>query len=100
MRKLTSMYAVITLQKYNEDPVAQSLSSSPTSFVFEGVPRVVLSLPLDRLPDLIQYAEQAGSGVEYTLTVGTNKVTLLTHAEILAMTVLGDSTDGVQHTDG
>lgn len=57
---------------------------------------VVLSLPLDRIPDLVQYAEQTGSGVEYTLTVGTNKVTLLTHAEVLAITVLGDSTEGDQ----
>lgn len=96
MRKNESMYAVITEAKYNEDPVAQSLSGSPRLFVFEGVPMVVLSLPLDRIPDLIQYAEQTGSGVERTLTVGTNKVTLLTHAEVLAITVLGDSTEGDQ----
>lgn len=80
-----SKYAVIRAESYRSDPVAQALSPAPRHFTFNGVEMVILSLDPARVAELAEYAQQAGNGVEFELTINTGKVTLLTHsqAEIL-----------------
>ncbi len=77
-----SKYAVIRLDSYTTDPVAQSLTQSPRSFMFGGVEMAIISLDPDMVAMLAAYAEQAANGVEFELTVGSGKVTLLTHSQI------------------
>jgi hypothetical protein len=80
-----SNYAIITKASYDSDPVAQQISQSPRVFTHQGVELVILSIEPAQLPSLIAYAEQAGNGIEYELTIGTGKVTLLNHAQALAV---------------
>jgi hypothetical protein len=78
-----SRYAVITHDSYLTDPVAQSLTPSPRTFIYQSVEMVVISLEPLSVPQLVEYANQAANGVEFELTVGSGKVTLLTHSKIL-----------------
>lgn len=78
-----SKYAVISKERYEQDPVALSLTDSPREFLFDGVPMVVISLDPLTVPELVQYAKSVSNGVEFELTLGTSKVTLLTHTAIL-----------------
>jgi len=80
-----SHYAVITKASYEADQIAQSISQSPRVFDYHGVEMVILSIEPSQLPNLITYAEQVGNGVEYELTIGSGKVTLLNHAQSLAL---------------
>lgn len=80
-----SKYAIIRLDSYTKDPVAQSLSPEPRSFVFDGVDMAIISLDPSAIVELVEYATQVANGVEFKLTVGSNKVTLLTHSQALAI---------------
>ena len=80
-----SKYAVIRTDSYLQDPVAQSISVSPRMFDYQGVSMTVLSLNPQSVEQLAQYAEQTANGVEFELTLGSGKVTLLLHSEILAI---------------
>lgn len=80
-----SNYAIITKQSYDSDPVAQQISQSPRCFMCQGVQLVILSIEPAQLPSLIEYAEQVANGVEFELTVGNGKVTLLTHSQIIKL---------------
>lgn len=80
-----SKYAVIRADSYEQDPVAQSISQSPRRFMFGDVEMVVLSLEPLTVPELIAYAEQAANGVEFELTIGSGKVTLLTHSSVVEL---------------
>ena len=80
-----SHYAVITKASYDADPVAQSISQSPRVFSYQGAELVILSIEPSQLQRLIDYANSIGSGIEYELTIGSGKVTLLTHAQAVAL---------------
>ena len=80
-----SKYAVIRYDSYLQDPVAQSISPSPRKFLFDNVEMAVLSLEPLSVPQLIAYAESHANGVEFELTVGSGKVTLLTHSQVLSL---------------
>lgn len=86
-----SKYAVIRLDSYTTDPVAQSLTPEPRSFVFDGVDMAIISLDPSMVATLAAYAEQAANGVEFDLTVGSGKVTLLTHSQALKLLPRDDS---------
>lgn len=88
-----SKYAVIRADSYEQDPVAQSISQSPRRFMFGDVEMVILSLEPLTVPELIAYAEQAANGVEFELTVGSGKVTLLTHSQALNVLASEQSSD-------
>ncbi len=85
LQSTESKYAVIRADSYEQDQVAQSISQSPRRFMFGEVEMVVLSLESLTVPELIAYAEQAANGVEFELTVGSGKVTLLLHSEAIAL---------------
>lgn len=89
-----SKYAVIRLDSYTKDPVAQSLSPEPRTFVFDGIDMVIISLDPSTIVELATYATQVASGIEFKLTVGSNKVTLLTHSQALAIMAEYQSTIG------
>ncbi len=78
-------FALITRASFDADAVAQQLSTSPAIITKDGVELVILSIPTDRVAELAAYAEQAASGVEFELTLGTGKVTLLLHSEALLL---------------
>jgi len=80
-----SHYAVITKASYDADPVAQSISQSPRVFTYQGAELVILSIEPSQLQRLIDYANSIGSGIEHELTIGSGKVTLLTHAQAVAL---------------
>ena len=80
-----SKYAVIRADSYAQDPVAQSISTSPRTFTHDGVEMVVLSLEPLTVPELVAYVDQAANGVEFELTVGSGKVTLLLHRNVLEL---------------
>ncbi len=78
-------FAVITKSSFDDDPVAQDLSSAPVVIVIDETELVILSIPTDKVAELAAYAEQAASGVEFDLTLGTGKVTLLLHSKVLIL---------------
>lgn len=78
-------FAVISLASFDSDPVAQQLSESPTVITVEGIELVILSIPTAKIAELVAYAEQIGSGIEFQLTLGSGRVTLLTHQAALAL---------------
>lgn len=80
-----SKYAVIRTDSYLQDPVAQSISPSPTTFMYQDVSMTVLSLEPLSVPELVTYVEQSANGVEFELTIGSGKVTLLLHSQVLAL---------------
>lgn len=80
-----SKYAIIRTESYLQDPVAQSISLSPRQFTKDGVDFTVLSLEPLSVPELAAYAEQVANGVEFQLTVGSGKVTLLLHSQVLEL---------------
>ena len=86
-----SKYAVIRTESYNADEVAQGISSEPRQFDKDGISFTLLSLDPAQIPSLAEYAETTGNGVEFELTVGSGKVTLLTHSQTL--TLLGSVPD-------
>ncbi len=85
LQSTESKYAVIRADSYDQDPVAQSISQSPRRFMFNDVEMVALSLEPLTVPELIAYAEQAANGVEFELTVGSGKVTLLVHSQVVSL---------------
>lgn len=80
-----SKFAVIRKESYDADPIAQSISASPRIFEYAGVEMVVLSIEPSAVETLAAYAGQAANGVEFELTVGSGKVTLLTHEHALSL---------------
>ena len=80
-----SKFAVIRKDSYDSDPIAQSISTSPRTFEYNGVDMVVLSIEPSAVETLAAYASQAANGVEFELTVGSGKVTLLTHEQALSL---------------
>ena len=80
-----SKYAVIRAESYQTDDVAQGVSSEPRQFDKDGISFTLLSLDHAQIPALADYAETAGNGVEFELTVGSGKVTLLTHSQVLEL---------------
>lgn len=80
-----SKYAVITLASYLSDPTAQSLTNSPAVINFNDTELVILSIPAEQVQELVAYAEVAGNGVEFELTIGSGKVTLLTHSDAIKL---------------
>lgn len=78
-----SKYAVIRTESYQSDDVAKGISQSPRQFDKDGIGFTLLSLDPAQIPALAEYAETAGNGVEFELTVGSGKVTLLTHTQIV-----------------
>jgi hypothetical protein len=43
----------------------------------------ILSLEPLTVPELVAYVEQAANGVEFELTLGSGKVTLLLHSQVI-----------------
>lgn len=80
-----SKYAVIRSDSYAQDPVAQAISASPRTFDHAGVNMTLLSLEPLTVPELVAYVEQAANGIEFELTIGSGKVTLLLHSQVLAL---------------
>lgn len=80
-----SKYAVISTASYESDSVAQSISSSPRQFDYQGVSMTLLSLEPNEIPNLVEYASQIANGVEFELTIGSGKVTLLLHSQVLKL---------------
>jgi hypothetical protein len=78
-----SKYAIIRTDSYLVDDIAQSISQSPRQFDKDGISFTLLSLDPAQIPTLAKYAETVGNGVEFQLTVGSGKVTLLTHKQVL-----------------
>lgn len=76
-------YAVISLESYNQDAIAQSISNSPRIFIKDDVELVVLSLEPATIPKLVEYVEESANGIEFELALGSGKVTLLLHSQIL-----------------
>lgn len=80
-----SKYAVIRTESYQDDEVAQGISSEPRQFDKDGISFTLLSLDPAQIPALAEYAETAGNGVEFELTVGSGKVTLMTHSQVVGL---------------
>jgi hypothetical protein len=80
-----SKYAAIRSDSYDADPVAQSISPAPRRFTLGSTEFVILSLEPLSVPELAAYAEQVANGVEFELTVGSGKVTLLLHSAVIAL---------------
>jgi hypothetical protein len=80
-----SKYAVITKSSYDTNLVAQRLSEAPTSFIFQGVEMVILSLEPSEVENLIELTKDTCDGVEFELTLGTNRITLLLHSQALSL---------------
>ncbi len=80
-----SKYAVIRSDSYAQDPVAQLISPSPRTFDYNGVNMTLLSLEPLSVPELVDYVEQAANGVEFELTIGSGKVTLLLHPDVIEL---------------
>lgn len=80
-----SKFAIIRKDSYEADLTAQSISDSPRIFKYQGVDMVVLSIERSAIEPLAMYAEQAANGVEFEMTVGSGKVTLLTHEQALSL---------------
>lgn len=80
-----SKYGVIRSDSYDADPVAKSISQSPRRFNLNESEFVILSLEPMSVPQLAAYASQVASGVEFELTVGSGKVTLLTHSQAIQL---------------
>ncbi len=80
-----SKYAVIRTESYQQDEIAKAISQSPRQFELDGISFTILSLEPMTVPELAAYAEQVANGVEFELTVGSGKVTLLLHSQALAL---------------
>jgi len=78
-------FALITKTSFDQDPVAQQLSTAPTVITVQDTELVILSIPTDKVEELAAYAEQVANGVEFELTLGSGKVTLLTHTQALKL---------------
>jgi len=78
-------FGVITRASFEADPIAQELSGSPVVIFVDGVELVILSIPTAKVAELADYAVHAGNGVEFELTIGSGKVTLLTHPEAIKL---------------
>lgn len=78
-------FGVITRASFEADPIAQQLSGSPVIVTKDGIDLIILSIPADQVEALANYAEHAANGVEFELTLGTGKVTLLTHQQALKL---------------
>lgn len=85
MNSVESKYAVIQTLSYENDSVAKEISTSPRQFTKDGISFTVLSIECRQIPELVAYAEQVGNGVEFELTIGSGKATLLTHSQVLAL---------------
>lgn len=80
-------YAVITRESWLNDEVAQSIAPSPRVFEYDGVEMVLLSIAKRDVQKLYDYVQGA---VEYELTLGTGKVTLLFHSQVLDLLIDGN----------
>lgn len=80
-----SKYAVISTAAFEADPVAQALSSSPRQFTVAGVSYVILSLDPSSVSSLASYVESTGVGIEFEFIKDSGNVSLLTHAQALAL---------------
>ena len=78
-------FALITRSSFDADPIAQQLSTAPTVITVQDTELVILSIPTDRVAELAAYAEQVANGIEFELTLGSNKVTLLLHTQALEL---------------
>ena len=78
-------FALITRSSFDADPIAQQLSTAPTVLTVENTELVILSIPTDKVEELAAYAEQVANGIEFELTIGSGKVTLLLHSQALEM---------------
>lgn len=85
-----SKYAVIRSDSYAQDPVAQAISQSPRTFDHEGTDMTLLSLEPLTVPQLVAYVEQAANGIEFELTIGSGKVTLLLHSQVTELLVAAE----------
>ena len=72
-------YAVITHESWLVDEVAQAISSSPRTFEHMSVLMVLLSISKSKVLELHEYVQ---GNVEYELTLGTGKVTLLLRSQV------------------
>lgn len=75
-------FAVITKASWEQDEVAQSIAPSPRVFMHQGTEMVLLSISKTKVMELYNYVQGA---VEYELTLGTGKVTLLLHSQVLEL---------------
>ena len=78
-------FAVIARSSFDAEPIAQELSGSPVVIFVDGVELVILSIPTAKVAELAEYAVHAGNGVEFELTIGSGKVTLLTHSDAIKL---------------
>ncbi len=76
-----SKYAVITAEAWAESDTAQALAPMPRKFDYNGVSMAIISLDPSQVPALAEaYPCEFGA-----VTIGSGRVTLLTHSEILAI---------------
>ena len=80
-----SKYAILRKENYDMDEVAQSISSSPRTFIYDEIEFVILSLNIESLTELYNYLVSIGIEVEYTFQLGTGKLTLLNHPDALVL---------------
>jgi hypothetical protein len=82
-----SKYAVITASAWAESETAQALAPQPRLFDYNGVSMAIISLDQAQVPALAEaYPCEFGQ-----VTIGSGRVTLLTHSQILA--ILPEETD-------
>jgi hypothetical protein len=76
-----SKYAVITAAAWAESETAQALAPMPRLFDYNGTSMAIISLDQTQVPALAEaYPCEFGQ-----VTIGSGRVTLLTHSQILAI---------------
>lgn len=74
-------FAIITKESWEQDEVANSLSSSPRFLKFNNQDMVILSLPNAKVRTLYDYVN---GNVEFnSITLGSGKVTLLLTNQVM-----------------
>ena len=76
-----SKYAIITATAWAESETAQALAPQPRLFDYQGTRLAIISLDQAQVPALAeQFPHEFGS-----INLGSGRVTLLTHSQIIAI---------------
>ena len=76
-----SKYAIITASAWAESETAQALAPQPRLFDYQGTRLAIISLDQAQVPALAEaYPVEFGQ-----VTIGSGRVTLLTHSQILTL---------------
>lgn len=78
-------YAVVSALAYYNFPVATNLAQGPRIFNTNITAYAILSLRDEEIPMLVAYVKTIGFDIEWEFTEGSNKVTLLTHPQVLEL---------------